>query len=107
LPDNDSAPGNANPPAKLRGGEPPREFEQRQGVSARLGQELVGDPLVQPSRDDRHQKRPRIGTSKTLDNQLRQTGENVARLTRGEHHHYRLRQQPSRHERHTLRGCPV
>jgi hypothetical protein len=99
--------GQREPACKLRGREPAREFEQRQGVSLCLGQELVGDPLVQPSRDDRRQQRPRIGSSKTLDNQLRQTGEQVALFARGEQHHYRLGQQPSRHERHTLGGCPV
>ena len=65
LPDNDSAPGNPNPPAKLRGRKPPRQLQQRQRVSPRLGQQLIGDPLVQPSRDHRHQQRPRIDTSKT------------------------------------------
>ena len=99
--------GQPEPARQLRGGEPAREFQQRQRVPARLSQEPVGDALVQPPRDDRHQQRPRIGTAKTLDDQLRHTAEQIARLPRREQHHHRLRHQPSRDERQSLRGCSV
>ena len=41
------------------------------------------------------------------DNQLRQARQQVALFTRSEQHHNRLRQQASRHKRHTLGRCPV
>ncbi len=107
LPDNDSAPGNPNPPASCAAVSPRGSSSSASGFPRRLGQEPVGDPLVQPPRDDRHQQRPRIGTAKTLDHQLRHTAEQIARLPRREQHHHRLRHQPSRDERESLRGRPV
>ena len=81
---------------------------KRQRVPARLGQELVGDPLVQPPRNHRRQERPRIGVRASPSTTSSGSPASfVARLARGEQHHHRLRQQPARHERQRLRGGAV
>ena len=95
------------PARQLRRRKPSRQLQQRQRVPPRLGQELVGHPLVQSPRDHRGHERPRVGVAQALDHELRQAGEELARLPRAEQHHHRLRHQPSRHEGQHLRGGPV
>src|SRR6185503_10104347 len=72
------------PAGQLRGRKPAWELEQRQRVTARLGDELVGDAVVQPARDHRRQQLLRLTIVEPLDEQLRQPRERIGRLARGE-----------------------
>ena len=107
LPDNDSAAGNPNPPASCAAESPRGSSNSANGlprVSANSSSATRSSsrPGITDTNSDRAS-----ASSKTLDNQPRQTRQQVALLARGEQHHHRLRQQPSRHERHTLRRRPV
>ena len=85
--------------------QPQRQLEQRERISARLGDDAVAHLLVQRHPDDRGQQRPRIILTKTFDHQLREPGR-VALLgarADSEDDADRLRQQAARHERQRLR----
>ena len=69
--------------------EPSRQLQQRQRVSSRLGEELVGDPLVQPPRNHRRKQRSRVGVHQSPSTSSGRPASFVARLPRGEQHHHR------------------
>ena len=55
-----AAGGRPNPPASSRRGQPARQLQQRQRVTAGLGHDQVADPLVQRPGQRRVQQRPRV-----------------------------------------------
>ena len=101
--------GKSEPARELRGRQPTRQLQQREGVTAGLGDDLIAHVLVQPPGQGRRQQPPRVVVGEPADDQLRQAGElvDVARLANREHHGDSLRQQAPRHERKRLRGGPI
>ena len=95
------------PARQLRRRQPPRQLQQRQRVAARLGDQPLAHPLIQRHAQRRAQQRARIAIAQTLDHQLRQPVELIARLARHQHQRDRLRQQPPRHEHERLRRRPI
>ena len=106
-PGSDSAPGNPNPPASCAGESPRGSSNNANGlprVSATSWSATRSSS--RPGITDASSARA-SASPKTLDHQLRQAREQIARLARGEQHHHRLRQQPARHEHHRLRRGAV
>ena len=93
----------AEPARELRRRQPARQLQQSERIPARLGDDPIQHALIQPSRQDRLQQRPRITTPKGLDVELRQSCERVAQLTRREHERDLLRQQAAGDERERAR----
>ena len=88
---------------QLRGGQPARQFQQRQRVPAGLRHDQVADPRVQRPGQCRIQQRPRVLVCQPADFQLRQPGQARARLTGREHQPDRVGAQPPRRESQRLR----
>ena len=84
----------------MRRGKPPRELQDRQWIAARLFQEPVAEPLVEPSRDDGREKGARVLGREASERELGQPHELAlaGRLAHGEHQRHRLCKQPSRDE---------
>ena len=76
-------------------GAAPGQLQQRQGVAARLGDDLVAHPFVQRPGEHRVQQRPRIRLARPLDQELREPRELLAGHTRREDQAERLRSQPT------------
>ena len=93
----------AEPARELRRRQPARQLQQRERIPARLDDDPLEHALIQPSRQDRLQQRPRIAMPQGLDVELRQAGERVAQLARREHERDPLRQQAAGHERERSR----
>ena len=85
LADKGTAAGRPNPPASCAGRQPARQLQQSERIPARLGNDPIQHALIQPSRQDGLQQRPRITMAQGLDAKLRQTRERVAQLSRREH----------------------
>jgi hypothetical protein len=94
---------------ELGRGQPTRQLQQRQGVAARLGDDLIAHALVQPPRHGRRQQRARDVFGEAGDDHLRQAVElgDVVGLPNGEHDGDPLRQQAPRYEGQRLRRRPV
>ncbi len=95
--------GQPEPASQLLRGQPAWQLQQRQRVAARLGDELIADPLVQRAGQRRAQQRPRIVVPQPPDHQLRQPRQITGRDPGREHQPDRLRPQPPRDERQNLR----
>ena len=93
----------AEPTRELGRRQPARQLQQRERIPARLGDDPLEDPLVEPSRQAGLQQRPRIAMAQGPDVQLRQPAERGARLARREHDRDPLRQQAPGNERE--RAC--
>lgn len=92
---------------QLRRREPPRQLEQRERISARLGHDPIGHALVERRPQRRGQHGAGIVALKALHDELRQARELLAALARREHRADRLRQQPARNEGEHLRGRAI
>ena len=88
--------------------QPAGQFQQRQRVAARLGDDLVTYLAVHAARPDhRVQQHPRVTVGQAADGQLRQPGEVIAVCPRREHHGYRVCLQAAGGERERLNRCLV
>ena len=69
-----------------------RQLEERQRIPVRLGDELLGDALVERPAHHRAEQLARVDVRKSLERQLRQASQRVelVRLTLGEHEDDRL-----------------
>ena len=103
LPESGTAAGEPEPARQLRRRQPPHQLQQRQRVAARLADDLVADPRVQRPGEHRVQQRARIALAQTLDHELRQSRQLVARSASREHQADRFRLQAARNEREDLR----
>jgi hypothetical protein len=61
----------------------------------RLQNDPIQHVLIQASRQDRLQQRPRVSMTKGLDAEFRQSRERAARLTSGEHDRDLLGEEPA------------
>ena len=83
------------------------ELEQGERIAAGLLDDPGGHALVEPTRDDRGQQRPRVIVSQPPDFKLRQPGEFGVWLAYREHQRDRLGQQAAPDETEDLSGGPV
>ena len=90
--------GQAEPAGQLRGGQPTRQFQQRQRVAAGLGDDQVADSRVQPPGQRRVQQHPRVIVVQPVNFQLRQPGQIGARIAGREHQPDRVGGEPPRGE---------
>ena len=95
--------GEPEPARELSGRHPPRQLQQGQRVAACLGDDLVTDPRIQRPGEHRLQQRARIGLLKTLDQELRQSRQIIARRACREDQADGLRLQPPCNECQDLR----
>ena len=72
-------PGQPEPARQLSRRQPSRQFQQRQRVTSRLGDDLVPDPPVDRPGQRGVQQHPRVTVPQPLDHQLRQPGQVAAR----------------------------
>jgi hypothetical protein len=93
----------------LRRGQPPRHFQDRQRIAARLRDEPVTDSLVEPARDDGREQRARVLLGQASERQLREADQLVlvARLADRERDRHGLGQHPSRDESEHLPRCGI
>jgi hypothetical protein len=77
-----------------------RQLEHRERVAARLGQDPLADPFVDPPGDHRGQQRASVPLVEAGEPQLREVGQVAlrARVTDGEHERDRLGEQSPRDE---------
>src|SRR5262249_16552800 len=80
----------AEPGGQLGDRQPPRQLQQRQRVTPRLGHNPVSYSLIQRPPDHRAEQFPCVTITKTLDQQLRQPGELLDRPARRDHQRDRL-----------------
>ena len=66
--------GKPEPARELGRRQPARQLQQRQRVAARLGDDPIAHPLVQPPRHGRRQQRACVAVGEARDDQLRQAG---------------------------------
>ena len=96
------------PAGQLRGAHAAREFQQRERVAARLGDQALADVDVEPPGDDGLQQGLRVLVAEPCEPQLRQAGERAVlrRLADREHDRDRLGEHPAGHEaQHLRRGA--
>ncbi len=91
------------PARQLGRRQPPWQLQQRQRVTARLGDEPLPHSLVQRHTQRRAQQRASVTTGQALNSKLRQPFELIPEVARHQHQRDRLRQQPPRHEHQRLR----
>jgi glyoxylase-like metal-dependent hydrolase (beta-lactamase superfamily II) len=84
-----------------------REFQEREGVSARLGNDPRKHRLVQPCGQDGFQERPCIPTTQRLHLQLRESGPPTPYVASRERKRDPLRQQATGHELESAGRCVV
>jgi hypothetical protein len=92
---------------ELGGGQPAWELHERERISTCLGDDPFEDGLVQPSREDGLQQRPRISPAQRIDADLGKAGQATADLTRRERQHDSVRKQAVSDEREGSGGCAV
>jgi hypothetical protein len=82
-----------------------RQLQQRKRIATRFRDYTIANPLVESARDRRRQQRASILLVEAVEHQLGQTYQLgiAARLAKGEHERYRLREQASRDESKCLR----
>ena len=95
--------GESEAASQLRRRQPPRQFQQRQRVAARFGDDLVADTRVKRPGKNRVQELARVCVAQPFDQQLRQPRQLLARSTRREDQADRFRLQPPCNEREHLR----
>ena len=94
--------GEPEPARQLGGRHAPRQLQQRQGVAARLGDDLVPDTGVKGPGEGRVQQRSRVVFAQALDRELRQPRQIIARCACGEHQADRFRVEAAGNEREDL-----
>jgi len=87
--------------------QPARQFQQRQRIPPRLGDNQVSHPRVQRRSENRVQQDPRIIVPQGLHRQFRQTGQLLASRAGREDQADRFGLQPPGHERENLGRGPV
>ncbi len=88
-------------------GRPAREFQQRQRVAGRLGEDPATYRLVERAVDRGVQQGAGVARGDALERQLRQPLAVVAVVAHAEHHPDTLPHQPARDERQRLRGHAI
>ena len=103
LADRGTAAGSPNPPASCAGVSPRGSSNRASGLPARLGNDPIQHVLIQPSRQDRLQQRPRITMPSGSTRSSGKPASALAPFSRREDERDLLRQEAARHERERAR----
>jgi hypothetical protein len=95
------------PTRQLHRRQPPRQFQQRQGIAPGFTDDAIPHADIDPSGNDRGHQRPRIVLAQPLDLKLRKACQFVAGPSNCEHQTDRLRAETPSDERQRLRRGPI
>jgi hypothetical protein len=99
--------GQPEPARQLIGRQSPRQLQQGQGITVRLGDDPLAHPRVHRAGEHRIQQRPRVALPQARHRHLRQPGQFLARIASTEDQAHRLGRQPAGHESEDLRGHAI